>query len=237
MRKAIFFDLDGTLLPMHQKQFEHEYFKRITIKFAKLGYDSEYFQKALWAGINAMWTNDGKQTNEQLFWSVFEKFFGDDVKNMQPVFEEYYFNEYNQIAEIVTKDENIKKIVDWCKENFEYVILATNPFFPTFGTNNRLGWVGLSLQDFDYVTTYENSCHSKPDPKYFEDLLEKFNLKPEDCIMVGNNEHEDYIVSKQVGFEAVLAGDFILPYEKTTQHAPAVKLENLIDVLAELKNK
>lgn len=238
MKKAIFFDLDGTLLQMSQKQFEHEYFKKITIKFAKLGYDAELFQKAMWAGINAMWTNPGEKTNETLFWETLGNIFNvEDVEKLKPIFEDYYFNEYNQIEEIVTKDPNIKPILDWCKQNFEYVVLATNPFFPTFGTNNRLGWIGLSLQDFDYVTTYENSRYSKPDPRYFEDLMSKFNLKPEECIMVGNNQLEDFIIAKQVGMDALLVGEFVLPYDKAPQPAQVIKLENLIDVLAELKNK
>ena len=237
MKKAIFFDLDGTLLQMPQKKFEHEYFKLITTKFAKLGYDAELFQKAMWEGLKAMWTNPGETTNENLFWTVFSKYYPDKIEFMQSVFEEFYFNEYNQIEEIVTKDKNIKPILAWCKQNFDYVILATNPFFPTFGTNNRLKWIGLSLDDFDYVSTYENSCHSKPDPRYFEDLMNKFGLKPEECIMVGNNQLEDYIVVKQVGIDALLTGEFILPYEEATEQPEVIKLENLVAELEKLKNK
>lgn len=45
MLKAIFFDLDCTLLPMDQERFIHSYFSRLTGCLAHLGYDKKEVQK------------------------------------------------------------------------------------------------------------------------------------------------------------------------------------------------
>ena len=234
MKKAIFFDLDGTLLPMDQKKFEYEYFKLAIEKFAALGYNPETFQSALWGGIKAMWSNPGEITNEELFWKEFKKVYP-NAEEMAPLFKDYYFNEYNKIESIVTKDESVRKIVDWCNQNFEYVILATNPFFPTYATQNRMAWIGLKPEDFTHITTYETSYYSKPNKEYYKKLLDKYNLKAEECIMVGNNELEDYIVTKELGFDAILAGDFILPYKGSTTTPTSTKLCDLINAIKQIK--
>ena len=52
-----------------------------------------------------------------------------------------------------------------------------------------MSYVGLTFDDFDYVTTYENSHNCKPNPQYFIDLLNKFNLKPSEVILFGNNTY------------------------------------------------
>ena len=70
MKKAIFFDLDATLLTMSQKEFEHEYFSTLTKKIIDNGFDGEKFQTTLWKCVKAMWTNPGNSTNEELFWEV-----------------------------------------------------------------------------------------------------------------------------------------------------------------------
>ena len=62
--KAIFFDLDGTLLPMDQELFVKTYLKYLAVKMAPHGYESEKFMKAMWNGVGAMIKNDGSVTNE-----------------------------------------------------------------------------------------------------------------------------------------------------------------------------
>ena len=41
MLSTVFFDLDGTLLPMDQDAFTKDYFKRLAGKLAPLGYEPE----------------------------------------------------------------------------------------------------------------------------------------------------------------------------------------------------
>lgn len=234
MKKAILFDLDATLIQFDQKTFEYEYFKRITKRITKLGFNPEQFMAQLNKSVKEMYKNDGSKTNEQVFSDCMKEVYGEEnFKVIDQQFTELYNNNYDNLEEIATPTPEIKDLIDWCKHNFDYVLLTTNPFFPRFAVQNRLNWTksGLKLEDFDLVTTYEYAHYSKPNPKYFEEVLNKFNLTPSDCVMVGNNELEDYITASKLGMEAYLVGDHIMPYPEAEQHPEPISLKNLINVL------
>ena len=89
-------------------------------------------------------------------------------------------------------------------------MLATNPLFPKVGIEARLGWIGLTCDDFSLVTTYENMHYCKPNPKYYETILNKFNLNAERCIMIGNNVEEDIISAKSIGLDTYLVTDCLI---------------------------
>ena len=50
MIKAVFFDLDGTLLPMDQDVFIKEYFTGLAVKLAPYGYEPEKLMKTIYKG-------------------------------------------------------------------------------------------------------------------------------------------------------------------------------------------
>ena len=63
MIKTVLFDLDGTLLPMDQKEFTDAYFGALTKKLSAHGYDARVFSETMWKGVVAMMKNDGARTN------------------------------------------------------------------------------------------------------------------------------------------------------------------------------
>ena len=73
--KAIFFDLDGTLLPMDQDLFVKDYLHRLAAYMGQHGYDPKAVAEAVMEGVAAMVKNDGSVTNEQAFWNLFTKRF------------------------------------------------------------------------------------------------------------------------------------------------------------------
>ena len=88
------------------------------------------------------------------------------------------------------------------------LVLATNPIFPATAIETRLGWVGLAGSDFDYVTTYENSRRSKPNPGYYRDILAQIGREGENCLMIGNNPVDD-MAAREAGLEVYLVTDCI----------------------------
>ncbi|MCD8004324.1 MAG: HAD hydrolase-like protein, partial [Oscillospiraceae bacterium] len=83
------------------------------------------------------------------------------------------------------------------------LILATNPIFPAPAVEHRIHWAGLEPGDFQMYTSYESSRHCKPNPAYYQDILEQQGLKPEQCLMVGNDVEED-MVAASLGLEVFL---------------------------------
>ena len=213
MFQTILFDLDGTLLPMDQDQFTYTYFKELAVKLAPLGFDPKALAGNIWAGVAAMVKNDGSVTNEEAFWREFSHIYGETVRNYIPVFEEFYANEFQKAQSVCGFSPESKEIVEKIKKAGYQVVLATNPIFPAIATQSRIRWAGLEPEDFLCYTTYENCSFSKPNPKYYEELLAKLGLDPKECLMVGNDVTEDGAV-KALGMDVFFLTDCLINKEE-----------------------
>jgi len=207
--KAVLFDLDGTLLPMDQDKFIGAYFKLLTTRLASIGYDPKKFGECLWKGVGAMVKNDGRCKNEEAFWTVFTYMFGEEAMKDKPFVDEFYREEFNQVSQVCGYTPFAKEIIEQVKESRKMVVLATNPLFPAMATENRMRWAGLSPEDFDYYTVYDNSHYCKPNLNYYLEILEKLELRPEECLMVGNDVSEDMIV-EELGMKVFLLTDCLI---------------------------
>ena len=226
--KNVLFDLDGTLLPMDMEEFTSGYFAMLTKKLAPRGYDPRQLIDAIWAGTAAMVKNDGSRTNEAAFWAKFAQIFGEEALADMPLFEEFYANEFQQARRFCGYNEWAAKAVRAVKASGRRVALATNPIFPAVGTETRLRWVGLEPSDFELVTTYENSRYCKPNVNYYREVLDKLNLRAEDCLMVGNDMTED-TAAAQLGMRVFLITDCLINKEGQDVNAwPHGGFEDLI---------
>lgn len=189
--KTVLFDLDGTLLPMDMDTFTNGYFALLCRKLAPRGYDPDKLVEAVWAGTAAMVKNDGSRSNEAAFWDRFAQIFGEAALADQPLFEEFYASEFQQARQFCGFDPWAARAVRAVKASGREAVLATNPIFPAAGTRSRLSWTGLKPEDFRLVTTYENCRFCKPNVNYYRDILDKLSLRPEECLMVGNDMTED----------------------------------------------
>lgn len=226
--QAVLFDLDGTLLPMDTDRFMEIYFKDIAAMVMPLGYDPKKVLKALWAGVEAMVNNDGSRTNEAVFWQVFAGAFDKDVRELIPLFDNYYANDFGHTAAACQlSDESLLLIRELQKRGYR-LICATNPIFPSVATKQRLAWLGLSFADFELVTTYENCGFAKPNPAYYRYIAEKCGLDMNKCLMVGNDVDEDMIAG-ELGFAVYLADRYLL--NKHNKDISAFKKGDLAELL------
>lgn len=210
--KTIFFDLDGTLLDMDMNDFVVNYYRLLTEYVAKHGYDPQRFMKALDNGLESMLRNDGTSSNEEVFWKAMEEEFGPEVHDSKKMFEKFYLEEFQTISQFTGPNKEIMNFIEDVKEKAP-LVLATNPLFPSMATASRMKWGGLDGEDFDLITTYENSRFCKPNPLYYEDLLERLNLKPEDVLMVGNDLYEDG-AAKSLGIDVFILEPNLLHEDK-----------------------
>lgn len=229
MYKAIFFDLDGTLLPLNEEEFTKGYFHFLCEKMSNYGYDKNELINLIWAGTKEMYKNDGSKTNEQVFWDYASNVLK-DIKKDKALFDEFYVNEFKKTKIFCKENPYIKEIIEFCKNNFEYVILATNPIFPKQGTLTRMSFIGLKEEDFDYISYYENSNYTKPNINYYKDILDKFNLKGNEVLMFGNNELEDG-AAMNLGINVYMVGDYVINHNKNLKHI------KMVDVIDTIKNE
>lgn len=231
--QAILFDLDGTLLPMDNEHFTKSYFKLLAKYAAPFGYQPETLIPAMWKGVEAMVKNDGSRLNYDAFWETFAQLLGPQVKEHIPAFDRFYGDEFQQAVHFTTPNPLAVEAVSLARQKAQKVILATNPLFPPVAVDTRLSWVGLHSDDFDLVTHYLNSSRCKPNPDYYRDILTKFNLTGDQCLMVGNDVQEDIEAAGSVGLNSFLVTDcFISRYEMPT--CPQGSFEDLVCFLSKL---
>ena len=205
----IFFDLDGTLLPMDQNRFIKAYFSHLAAKLAPKGIDGKALVETIWGGTKAMVANDGSRTNEEVFWDHFVAAFGPEIRKDQATFDDFYRNEFQLAQSACGFDPRAAQTVAELKARGFTLVLATNPIFPAIATESRIRWAGLNKDDFILCTTYENSRHCKPNPHYYRDILSFLGAEPAQCLMVGNDATED-MVAEKLGMKVFLLTDCLI---------------------------
>ncbi|MBQ7387332.1 MAG: HAD family hydrolase [Clostridia bacterium] len=191
MIKVVFFDLDGTLLPMDLGVFIKAYVGSMAKHLAKDGYDFDRLIKAFMAGMTAMLENDGTRTNEAAFWESMDSTYGGSVSSATESFERYYAEEFDKVSATCGYTPEAKETLELLHSMNVPCVLATSPVYPVIATHKRMAWAGVSPSDFIAVTTFEDSRFAKPNPKYFSELASSLGYLPEECLVVGNDTRDD----------------------------------------------
>lgn len=209
MLNTILFDLDGTLLPLDTEDFLKKYFKHLCAKF-KDYFKPEEMTELIWTSTKYMVKNtDSNKTNEEAF---FEDFFnrvqyGKEILN--PVFEDFYKNDFCKIKEASKQNDYILRSVELLKSKGYGMVVATNPIFPKTAILQRIEWAGLNKDDFLLITCFEEMHFCKPNILFYEEILTKINRKPEECMMVGNDVEED-MIAKKLNIQTYLIEDYAI---------------------------
>lgn len=211
MIKAILFDLDGTLLPLDQDVFTKTYIGAFVKKMSPY-YAPEAFLGVLMRTLGELTQNDGRLTNEALVTECFVSELGESILRHMDVIDEFYSRDFESVRAVCGCDPNADAAVKAVKELGFRVVLATMPVFPETATRARVRWAGLDWEDFELVTTYENSRTCKPDPNYYLEIANKLGISPEECLMVGNDTLDD-MAAEEVGMKVFLLTDNLLNRE------------------------
>ena len=204
---AVFFDLDGTLIFHDQALFLNEYIKAISAYVASKGYDPRAFVDATMYGTGVVLANDGERTNKNVFWDKFFNYYGKYDERIIEISDEFYVTEFKKLKCFARENPFARKAVELAHRDGKKVVLATNPVFPMTAQLERMSWSGLTADDFDLITAYENSSFCKPNPKYFIEICKKIGVNPQNAIMIGNDEREDMKCATEAGLMCFLATD------------------------------
>lgn len=206
---TILFDLDGTLLPLDQKQFMYLYFNLFGKRCAQLGYEPSSSLAALEVGLKAMQSNDGGMTNKQRFEQTFEAMTAIPSSEFNTRFASFYEEEFQQIKAASKPVSLASELVGLVRDKGYKLVLATNPLFPWQGTHARLRWAGLDPAQFSLITTYEDFSYAKPHLGYYQEILKHQGVAASQCLMIGNDVEEDLVV-QGLGMEVYLVTDCLI---------------------------
>lgn len=207
--KTIFFDLDGTLLPIDMEAFLKDYFARLGVFAGEHGYDSKLILNAVNKGVSSMIKPEGPM-NDVCFWETFEQLSGISRAEMEPLLLDFYHTSFDEIGETITPDKNAAEVVKVLKDKGYQLFLTTMPLFPRVAVEARLRWAGIDdASMFDRITTYDNSHATKPYTTYYEENIALANGSGSEILMVGNNTQED-LACCTLGADAFLVTDWLL---------------------------
>ena len=232
--RAILFDMDGTLVPMDMKAFSEGYFKLLYKKLAPLGVKAEGFSKTIWTGVAAMVRNDGSVLNSEAFWNTFEKLTGNTDPAVRAACLDFYSHEFHEARSLARENPLAKRAVELARKKAPIVALATNPLFPMEGQVTRMSWVGLTPSDFDLVTSYDTDRYCKPNPNYYISVCERLKVRPEECLLIGNDENEDAYSASSLGMSCYITDDCRIPSKEHPWDGPSGSFADLIRFLEAL---
>lgn len=229
--KAVLFDLDGTLLQMHTEDFMQEYLKELSLA-VKSVVEPDLFTRSLLASTNAMLVNrDPNITNTEVFWSDFRSRLNNYVADLESLIEDFYKNKFRELAWVARPNKHARMAVQAAVDRGLRIVVATNAVFPQMAIRDRMAWAGVADLPWELVTSYEEMHFCKPHPEYYQEIIDRLDLKAKDCLMVGNDVQED-LVASAVGMRACLVTDYLI---NSTQEDYSTKVQ-WSGTLAELAN-
>lgn len=207
--RSIFFDLDGTLLPMNLREFIQAYFESLGSFVTAAGFEGELFKAGLKNGIEAMADHDGNALNSEAYWNAFIQVVGGNVSEWYPLLNQFYAEEFGTIGKNVEPNPYASKTIELLREKEYPLVLATMPMFPQQAVEWRLKWAGVDPNHFERVTHYENSKSVKPKGEYYQENLDAAGVMGTEVLMVGNNTKED-LACLELDMDAYLITDHLL---------------------------
>jgi FMN phosphatase YigB (HAD superfamily) len=201
--KAVFFDLDGTLLDVEMSGFIATYIEGLSIHFADVALRYTVRSAFREAMVAVMAGNGGFESNEKLFFAVLRQRLGIDADFFYGRLDNYCDDGLLRLQPFIRPLPLVRQILERCRDRDLKVVLATNPIFPRSIIDARLEWGGIADFPFDLVTSLENTRFCKPDPRYYKDLLDGFDLAAKEAIMVGNDTEND-LAARAAGMKTFL---------------------------------
>jgi FMN phosphatase YigB (HAD superfamily) len=212
MLKAVFFDLDNTLILFDEMKFIGSYFPSVAEKFADV-IDPEGFAEKLLKATIELHKNDGTMINRERFLQAFSAGVQLSPDEIWRRFDRFYTEDFDKFKYMVASPNCAHNVFNHIREKGLKIVIATNPIWPLSAQMRRLSWVGLDDVDLALVTHIDNMTFCKPQIGYYQQICSLISEKPGDCLMVGDDPAND-MVAARIGIRTYLTDDSLKHAEK-----------------------
>ncbi len=235
MIKHLLFDLDGTLLPLDLDFFFQNYLSALSAKFTTFIPASEFKEKLIASTMVMVQNRDPNLTNEEVFWQDFPARVGFSRSFLEPIFLRFYQNEYCALGKNIPATHPVRELLTFALAQGFKLTIATNPIFPHYALVERLAWINCHDLPYEMVTAMERMHFCKPNPAYYQEVLDLLGAQAEECLMIGNDVEED-LVAATLGIKTCLVTDLLISRGKL-QIEPdyRCRLNELKTVIASLR--
>jgi HAD superfamily hydrolase (TIGR01549 family) len=216
MIRAVLLDLDDTLLDNDMRRFLPPYFAALAQRMARFVAPDELVRTLLTSTRVMMENQDPNVTNQQAFDADFFPCLGYPKSEIYPTIHSFYEEDFPALRRYTHPRPQARVLVQTIFDQGFDVVIATNPMFPRRAIEHRLEWAGVLDFPFRLITTYENSHFCKPNPRYYQEILDKSGCRPKEAVMVGDDFMNDIEPATQLGLYTYwitdAAHDDDLPY-------------------------
>jgi len=201
MIKAVFLDLDNTLLHNPDRGFAIEYLRLADAYFSQHhGYTN--FAETLRQTIPAIINSDApSQSNHSVASNLLAEQFDVATAIIDQQLQSFYQTEFPKLKNCTASMSEAELLINLLNEHNYQVVIATNPIYPAIAVQQRLNWAGISDQILDYafVTHSQNMHFAKPRTEYYAELLARVGVEPDETLMVGDSLKNDIVPAKTLG--------------------------------------
>ena len=190
MLKAVFIDLDNTMVLFDELVFIERFFQLLYRRFDDL-FTFEDLQNRVIMATLSLNGKTGERNNLDCFldYVVADHEVGrDEFLRRSMVF---YQNDFDKACPAVDTPDDLHDVLKQLKQMGLILVVASNPIYPRIAIEKRLFWVDLDIRYFELVTHMENMNFVKPDTAYYQQICSKIGVLPEQCLMVGNDPGND----------------------------------------------
>lgn len=201
--EAVFFDLDGTLIDIDIELFVAGYLNRLTEQMGAWA-DPARATRVLHQAVAAMFANrDPGRTLEAILHQVLLAELSMSSLDYRESLARFCRDGLDSLRPLVKGHPLSSRLLKVSRDRGWKIALATNPIFPRAVVDARLSWGDLASDEFHHVCSYETEHFCKPDPLFFEELLDRMQVPAEACLMIGNDVLHDLSASR-VGIRTCL---------------------------------
>lgn len=254
-KKAIFFDLDDTLL-WDKKSVETAFQKTCDYASTKVGVKSVELEEAVRESASQLYDSYETRPFTQMIginpfeglWGTFDDP-GEDFQKMKLLIADYQQQAWtNGLLKLGIEDETLgKELASYFprmrkespfvyEETFEVLDILKNNYTLLLITNGSPSLQNTKLEItpkispyFDHIVISGAFGKGKPDPSIFEHALELVSVSKEEVLMVGDNLMTDILGASRVGIQSVWINREDKPISKEVQ--PTYTIENLHELI------
>lgn len=202
MIKAVLLDMDETLYTIDTDVFVRHYIEQVAARGAQAfpSISRDTLNEGLRASVRAIIdVIDPTTANADRALTAFSRRTGIDTEAWIAFQEWFHAGAYRELAGLASQNAAARPLVQRLLDMGLAVVVATNPIFSEGAILTRLEWAGLADIGFALVTHSGNMHFAKPQPHYYEEILARVGVEPDETIMVGDHPQLDMLGAHQAG--------------------------------------
>lgn len=193
---TLLFDIDNTLLLFDDHEFMRIYVELIHKYFRREEPNLKKFMSIFLTSTNKMThKNPSNLDNLTKFGVDFESRIGLSKSEIITRFQQFYRTDFIKVCQIMKLHPIAMELLKLASTYF-HLVAATNPLFPRIANETRFSQTGLDAFPWVEITSAEDYHYAKPHIEFYEELLDRIDKSPTECMIIGDDPINDMVAGR-----------------------------------------